>query len=149
MVDWWYSFINLFIKKINIMDPILECNWNNTLNTYNSIQERNRVRQINPNLISANYPLTREFLNNYFNTNKFSFSGYSSFIYDCAASMYSFFIMTFGFKQSGNQGGGALPAVPGGGGISFGFNPFFGLFDISNPLLWILLALGVVVLIKK
>ena len=132
------------------MEPILECNWNNALPVYNSSAERNRVRKINPNLFAAGYPLTREYLNQYFDENKFSFSGYSSFVKDCAASMYSFFIMTYGYKQSGTTGGGqALPAVPGGGGISFGFNPFFGLFDIDNPLLWILLAIGVVVLIKK
>ena len=132
-------------------DPVLECDWNKTLYEYNSIQERNRVRQINPNLMLASYPLTREYLNTYYNNNKFSFSGYTSFVYDCAASMYSFFIMTFGYKQSANSGGGnkAFPAVPGGGGISFGFNPFFGFFDINNPLLWILFALGIVVLIKK
>jgi hypothetical protein len=131
-------------------DPILECNWDVTLPVYNSIEERNRVKKINPNLWSASYPLTRTFLNDYFNKNKFSFSSYSSFVYDCAASMYSFFLMTYGYNQSGNQGGAsALPAVPGGGGISYGFNPFFGLFDIDNPLLWILLAIGGILIYKK
>ena len=132
-----------------LSDPVLECNWDNVLAVYNSQAEKNRVRKINPNLITASYPLTREFLNSYFENNKFSFSGYKSFIYDCAASMYSFFIMTFGFEQSGNNGGGALPPAPGGGGISYGFNPFFGLFDIDNPILWILLAIGGVLVYKK
>jgi hypothetical protein len=131
-------------------DPVLECNWINTLPVYNSSTERNRVKRINPNLVTAGYPLTREYLNSYFEQNKFSFSNYSSFIPDCAASMYSFFIMTFGYQQSGsNAGGGALPAKPGGGGISYGFNPFFGLFDIDNPILWILLLAGGIILVKK
>lgn len=132
-----------------LSDPVLECSWLNTLPVYNTTAERNRVNRINPNLRIAPYPLTREFLNNYFNENKFSFSGYSSFIPDCAASMYSFFVMTYGYKQSGTKGGGALPAVPGGGGISYGFNPFFGLLDIDNPVLWIVLVLAGVLVYKK
>ena len=133
-----------------LSDPVLECSWSNTLPVYNSATERNRVKRINPNLSIAQYPLTREYLNNYFNTNKFSFSDYSSFLYDCAASMYSFFVMTYGYKQSSsNAGGSALPAKPGGGGISYGFNPFFGLFDINNPILWILLLAAGIIVVKK
>lgn len=131
-------------------DPVLECNWNNVLNIYNSSDERNRIKKINPNLIVASYPLTREYLNNYFNNNKFNFSDYSSFIYDCAASMYSFFIMTYGYKPgTGGTVGKALPAQPGGQGISFGFNPFFGLFDVGNPMLWILLGIAAIVIVKN
>lgn len=131
-------------------DPVLECNWNNTLPVYNSTEEKNRVRRINPNLSKAVYPLTREFLNNYFSTNKFSFNNYSSFIYDCSASMYSFFVMTYGYEQSGHSSGGnALPAVPGGGGISFGFNPLFGLIDVDSPIFWILLIAVGIIVVKK
>jgi hypothetical protein len=133
-----------------INDPQLECNWNVVLSVYNSDTERNRVKQINPNLNVSVYPLTRDYLNNHFQNNKFGFSNYSSFVYDCAASMYSFFVMTYGYVPgTGGTITKAIPAVPGGQGISFGFNPFFGLIDISNPMFWILLALGLIILIKK
>lgn len=134
-----------------IKDEILECDWNKTLSVYNSETERNRVKRFNANLIMAQYPLTRDYLNNYFNENKFSFSDYKSFIYDCSASMYSYFVMTFGYKP-GSDGTGKkiLPgASPGGKGVSFGFNPFFGLFNIDNPMLWILLILAGIIIIKK
>lgn len=129
----------------------LECNWDIVLPVYNSINEKNRVIKINPNLKIANYPLTRNYLNEYFKTHKFNFSNYSSFIYDCAASMYSFFIMTYGYKAAtgGNTGNQALPAVPGGQGISFGFNPFFGVINLDSPILWILLAVAGVLIFKK
>lgn len=79
-------------------DPLLECDWSKVLPVYNSTAERNRVIGINPNLRLANYPLTREYLNNYYKNNKFNISNYSSaFYFDCAASMYSYFIMTFGY----------------------------------------------------
>jgi len=131
-------------------DPVLECNWNTVLPVYNSSDERNRVKKFNPNLIMASYPLTREYLNNHFSNNKYGFSNYSSFIYDCAASMYSFFIMTYGYAPgTGGTINKAIPAVPGGQGISYGFNPFFGLFDIDNPMLWILLALAGIIIVKK
>lgn len=129
-------------------NPVLECDWNKLLPIYNSDQEKNRVKRINPNLRVANYPLTREMLNNHYNQNKFNFSG--SFIYDCGASMYSFFVMTFGYVPgTGGSKNFPVPAVPGGQGVSFGFNPFFGLFDIDNPTLWILLILVGAVVVKK
>ena len=137
-------------KNKNLSDPVLECNWTTVLPVYNSAIEKNRVKKINPNLVMASYPLTREFLNNHFNENKFGFSNYSSFIPDCAASMYSFFIMTFGYAPgTGGTINKAIPAVPGGQGISYGFNPFFGLFDINNPILWILLAAVGIIAVKK
>lgn len=135
----------------NLKDYTLECDWNIVLPIYNSSEEINRVKKINPNLRNALYPLTRNYLNTYFNNSKFDFSNYESFIPDCATSMYSFFVMTFGYVPGtgGNKGVRALPAVPGGQGISFGTNPFFGLFDLNSPILWILLAIVGVIAIKK
>ena len=131
-----------------LRDPVLECDWN-VLSIYNSQAERNRVVKINPNLRLAPYPLTREYLNSYFDNNKFELSG-NQFIRDCSASMYSYFVITYGYTPKTVHGGGsALPAVPGGSGISYGFNPYFGLFDIDSPILWFLLiGLGIIV-IKK
>lgn len=138
------------ISSLKLKDPVLECDWNILLPIINSTDERNRVKRINPNLVSASYPLTRDYLNSYFNNNKFSFSDYKSFVYDCSASMYSFFVMTFGYVPgTGGSRNLPLPAQPGGQGVSFGFNPFFGLFDVDSPILWILLILAGALVIKK
>jgi hypothetical protein len=133
-----------------LRDPVLECSWEVTLPVYNSWEERDRVKKINPRLINAPYPLTRDFLNSYFDNTKFNFSGYSSFIRDCSASMYSYFVMSFGYTPGTTTGGsGALPAIPGGAGISYGLNKFFGLFDLNSPILWILILIIGGVAIKK
>ena len=120
---------------------VLECDWNKVLPLYNSIEERNRVTRINRNLRIANYPLTRNFLNSHFNQSDWSMK--SSFNYDCAASMYSYFIMSFGKSEGGASSN--FP-VPTGAGVSTGyniFNPFGFDLDILPGWLWFLI-LGVV-----
>ena len=132
-------------------NPSLECEWSILLPFINSSGERSRAISINSNINVAPYPLTRSFLNTYFDNNKFNMANYqTTFFRDCAASMYSYFLMTFGFSPgTGGGGGKPLPAKPGGQGISFGVNPFFGLFDLDSPALWLLLLLGGAIVVRK
>ena len=138
------------IKTLND-NPNLECSWSVLMPFINSSSERNRAIGINPNIRVAPYPLTSTYLNNYFDNNVFDLQSFSETFYrDCAASMYSYFLMTFGYSPgTGGNNGKPLPARPGGQGISFGLNPFFGLFDLDNPLLWILLIAAGAVVVKK
>lgn len=88
----------------------------------------------------ANYPLTRNYLNNYFNQSDWNIK--SSFNYDCAASMYSYFIMAFGRTEGG--GASNFPVATG-AGVSTGYNflnPLGIDFDVLPNWLWFLI-LGV------
>jgi hypothetical protein len=125
-------------------EPVLECNWDVLLNFVNSPDEIRRAKRLNKYVSDINYPLTRSFLNNHYDS-----TGHDkrSFSYDCAASMYSYYLMFYGYKVG--SGSGALPASKGGQGVSFGTNPFFGLFNLDSPWLWILIALGIVIAVKK
>lgn len=122
----------------------LECDWIKLLPVANSEHERNRVLQINPNVRMAPYPLTRNFLNNYFMQSDFNIK--NKFNYDCAASMYSYFLNTYGYTPGG---GGNFPIPTGAGGASSGINP--GGFINANlfpPWLLGLLLVGLIVLFK-
>lgn len=133
-------------------NPNLECDWTVLMPFINSNSERTRAISINNNIRVAPYPLTSTYLNNYFDNNKFNLANFNQTFYrDCAASMYSYFLMTFGYSAGtgGNNPSLPVPARPGGGGVSFGVNPFFGLFDIDSPLLWLLMAIAAGVIVKK
>ena len=53
------------------------------------------------------------------------------------------------FGQEVDKNRQAIAAQPGGQGISFGFNPFFGLFNMDSPILWILLLVAGFFVIKN
>jgi len=134
-----------------LKNPVLECDWNLTLPVYNSIQERNRAKQLNPNLLRAPYPLTREFLNSYYRNTEFpDLKKTITFdLYDCSSAMYSFFVMSFG-TVSGAGGGGSKPGATGNEPRSTGFNPY-GLIDwdfLPDWAWWLLLVAGVLI-VKK
>ena len=122
----------------------LECDWNKLLPVANGNHERNRVIQINPNVRMAPYPLTRNFLNDYFMRSNFTIK--NQFNYDCAASMYSYFLNTYGYQPGG---GGNFPIPTGAGGASSGINPAgFINADLFPPWLLGLLLVGVIVFFK-
>jgi len=136
-------------KIIRLREPVLECNWSTTLPIYNSNAERYRVKQINPNLAGAVYPLTREYLNSYYRSTNFPDLKRSITQYDCASAMYSYFVMSFG-TATGSGGSGSKPGATGANPHSTGFNPY-GLidWDLLPSWLWILLLAAGVLAVKK
>lgn len=132
---------------ITIKDnPVLECDWNKVLSIYNSNTERNRVKQINPNLSVAKYPLTRDYLNSYYVSTNYESLKKSITQYDCASAMYSYFVMSFGTVDGISGGNGSKPGATGASPHSTGFNPY-GLIDWDFLPSWmwlLLLAVGVI-----
>ena len=108
-------------------EPVLECDWNAILPFANSTEERLRIQKYNKALLYAPYPLTRDYLNNYYNLTNFYLKQFLP-QYDCASAMYTYWHSTY--KQTSQTGGGGSKAMQGrrGEGTSYGFNPFFG-FD--------------------
>jgi len=122
----------------------LECDWFKLLPVVNNTDEINRVKKINPNIKLAPYPLTRQFLNNYFLNSEFNIK--SQFTFDCAASMYSYFLNTYGYSPGGASN---FPIATGAGGASSGLNPAgFINVDLFPPWLLALLLVGVIVFFK-
>lgn len=133
-------------------DPFYkECDFNIILSFANSDAEKRRAVYQNKNLKSAPYPLTKNFLQSYYSNAAFSNLKKTFNNINCAADVYSFFVMSFGYREgSGTSTGGAS------GAQSSGLNPFspvkvdlgftFGSFGVW---LWILLiGIGVYKLTK-
>ncbi len=136
------------IEPIIQINPVLQCLWEPVLNMANSTAERLRVQRYNPSLRSAPYPLTREWLNSYYNESSFYLKGFYDYP-DCASAMYSYFIATY--EQTSQTSGGGSKALPGrrGEGTSLGFNPFFGFDSPLGFWLWLLILTGGYFYFKK
>jgi len=123
-------------------DIVLECDWIKVLNFANSSAGITHAKQQNRYIDNSIYPLTRNFLNSYYANTNFVNLKKSFKPYDCAAAMYSYFLMSYGSGISGtgqNPSGGASGAIP-----STGFNPY-GAFNwnILPSWLWIALLIAV------
>lgn len=127
----------------------LECDFNKILIFANSNAEKNRAISQNKNVRSAPYPLTREFLINYYNSTNFYLKQFYKNS-NCASDVYSYFVATYGAtsQYSGGTGSQASGAQTG-GGSSLGLNPFFGLKLQEFPLFLIVLALAGAYLVLK
>lgn len=117
---------------------VLECNWQNVLTYANSSNGILNAKKQNRNITDLNFPLTRNYLNNYYSSTNFENLKKSYKPYDCAAAMYSYWLMSYGHGTTGtgqNPYGGAAGALP-----STGFNPY-GAFDWNVLPNWLWLAL--------
>lgn len=136
-------------KSLNTLkDELLyfQCDWTIILNFANSLEEKSRAYNQNKLLKNAPYPLTKNFLQNYYNTTNFK-AKESMKPVSCAAPVYSYFVQTYGFKEGeGTGGGNAIGATS---DPSYGFNPF-GLIPFNFSILpwWLWLALAGVVIYK-
>jgi hypothetical protein len=132
--------------------PVLECDFEKLLPYYNSVNERSRAYKQNTNLVNAVYPLTKTYLQNYYdNTNFYLKSFYPD--RNCASSIYSYFVQSFGAtNQTSGGGANASGGVPG-NNSSIGINPLFGFkpfsFDDIPLWLWLVLIGAGIILIKK
>lgn len=120
---------------------ILECDWIKVLSFANSSQGIESAKRQNKNITDAIYPLTRNYLNNYYISTNFENLKKSYKPYDCAAAMLSYWLMSYGYGVSGsgqNPYGGASGALP-----STGFNPY-GAFNwnVLPNWLWLALIIG-------
>ena len=131
----------------NLNDAVLECDWMIVLPVYNTSQERNRVISFNYNIRNAVYPLTRNYLNGFYNQTNYQHKSYFNF--DCAASMYSYFLTFYG--RPAGYGASNFPFATG-AGVSTGYNflnPLGVDWDILPGWLWILILIGAVIVVKK
>ncbi|MBK9285054.1 MAG: hypothetical protein IPM51_12175 [Sphingobacteriaceae bacterium] len=133
---------------MNLKDDIFfkECDFNTILSFANSQTEKTRALRQNSNLKNAPYPLTKNFLQSYYNSRPFSNLKNTFKNVNCAADVYSYFVMTYGFNV-GSSGTGTASAA----GQSSGLNPFSPFkidlgfnFGSTGLLLWLLIA-GLVV----
>lgn len=123
-----------------------ECSFDIILAYANNDAERNRAIRLNRNIKNAVYPLTKNYLQNIYNGSDYSNLKKSFVDVNCAADVYSYFIMSYG-KAEGSQEGSKYASGAG----SSGLNPF-GLFDADLGFnfggyafwLWLLIA-GVVI----
>lgn len=129
-----------------LSELILECDWNKILSYANSSAGINAAKNQNRNITSAVYPLTQNYLNQYYSNTNFVNLKKSFKPYNCAAAMYSYWLMSYGTGTGGvgqEPSGGAAGAIP-----STGFNPY-GLIDwnVLPSWLWIglLIGLGLIV----
>jgi len=129
-----------------LSEILLECDWNKVLPYANSSAGISNAISQNRNIKANLFPLDRQYLNNYYNQTSFVNLKKSFKPYNCAAAMYSYWLMSYGTGTTGTgqsaagQVSGALPST--------GFNPY-GLIDwnILPAWLWIalLIALGLFV----
>lgn len=100
-------------------DPFYkECSFDVILSFANSETEKQRAKKQNSNLKLVAYPLTKNFLQTYYLSTNFSNLKKTFTDINCAADVYSYFVMSYGYKTGTNSGGAS------GAGQSSGLNPF-------------------------
>ena len=117
-----------------------QCDFDIILSFANSESEKQRARSQNINVKNAPYPLTKNFLQQYYLSKDYSNLKNTFKDVNCAADVYSFFVMTYGLKVGSNSNGAS------GAGQSSGLNPFSPVkvdlgfnFGSFGSWLWILL----------
>lgn len=120
---------------------VLECDWNKVLSYANSSAGISAAKNQNRLIDVSLFPLSRNYLNNYYSSTNFVNLKKSFKPYDCAAAMYSYWLMSYGKGTSGvgnEPTGGASGAIP-----STGFNPY-GAFNwnVLPNWLWLLLLIA-------
>lgn len=103
---------------INDINYSLECRFPVLLNFVNSSVEISRVTRLNKNISRALYPLTENFLKNYYSSTNYSNLKKTFKNGNCAADVYSYFVMSYGFVNGTGSNSGAS------GANSSGLNPF-------------------------
>lgn len=119
----------------------LECGFAELLPFINSATEKSRAITFNRKIKSSFYPLTKQFLQNYYLTTNYAELKKSFKSVDCAADVYSYFVQTYGMPVGSPSGTSGAA-----GANSSGLGPF-GLVDLDLGFnlgqfswLWLLLA---------
>ena len=104
----------------------LVCDFDQGLSFANIASERNRIININPDISKIEYPLTKNFLQTYYNTTDYSNAKNSFNKIDCFADVYSYLILSYGkatgtgkdLTKTGSGSSGILPFGIGNIGLS-------------------------------
>ena len=104
----------------------LVCDFSQGLTFANMQSEKQRIININPDIAKIKYPLTKEFLQTYYNTTDYSNAKNSFNNVDCFADVYSYLIMSYGkatgtgkdLVSTGSGSSGILPFGLGNLGLS-------------------------------
>lgn len=128
----------------------LECDFNKLLPFINSETEINRVVNFNKHIRKSFYPLNESFLKEYYTKTDFANLKKTFKNSSCAADVYSYFVMSYGYKNGSELGRDFAS-----GANSSGLNPLFGVnanlgFNLGQfSWLWLLLLAAGIYIMKK
>lgn len=134
----------------NDINYTLECDFSKLLPFINSQNEIDRAVKFNRYVKKSFYPLDEKFLKEYYNKTDFANLKKTFKNINCAADVYSYFLMSYGFKV-GSEIGSDFAS----GANSSGLNPLFGInADLGFNLgafswLWLLILAAGIYVIKK
>ena len=134
-------------------DVVLNCDFSSLLNVVNQQSEIIRAKKQNRFITNNLYPLTKNFLQSYYLNSPFTSYKKTFKDVECAAQVYSYFLMTYGYSSEAavaqNAGSAFSPNSSGLGLLGqFNLDLGFNLGELLKSYWWILALIGVIYISK-